>query len=215
MVSMRKDIFVISIAGLFFLLLHLVALFSPADFLWGVDHWGYFPVPVILLLGFAGLVICFFPLFKNYSIPDLKIEIFSGKPYYFIIPAFSFFPFFLLRQKSFFLGDGYIWLRNLESNVQYRVQEPLEVFLHSAFYNFTSKYFHFTPELSWALVSVFCGMLFVFAAMLIANYAGKTDMKKLMLFLGILSIGTIQLFFGYVETYSAATLLILFLFIVH
>jgi len=195
------------------LILHTGGIFLPVEYFWGVDQWRYFPTPVIISFILSGLFLCTFPPFKNLSHVQTKYTIFNKKIYYIIIPLCSFPPFWFLRQKTFFLGDGYLWLRNLEYGIRFSAHEPLEMYLHSVVHSIAHNYFSATPQTTWTLTSMLCGVLFVSFVMLISNLMGKTALQKFIIMTALLSMGTIQLFFGYVETYTIAALLtVLFIY---
>jgi len=206
---MKEKTILISSAGILFLALHVFGIFLPVEFFWGVDQWNYLHFSIILFLLVIGLLFCIYPSFKNLESGDIEINFFSRKKFYAIVPLVSMIPFWFLRVKVYFLGDGYLRLRELESGIIYRIQEPLETYTHSLFYNFLNRYFNVNVELSWILLSVLCGGLFVFIAMLIAEQMGKTNLQKVFILSGLLTMGTIQLFFGYIETYSMTAVLIL------
>jgi len=207
---MQKNMILISAVGLFFILLHVLGMLLPVEYFWGVNHWGLFPKPVIILFMIFGFFFCLMPAFKKISDDDFKLNIFSNKIYYAVIPFLSIIPFWFFRQKLYFLGDGYLWLRNLQANIRFRAQEPLEVFTRSVFYEFSKKSFNLSTETSMAILSVLCGIIFIFIALLTANILGNTRVQKTIIFLSLCTMGTIQLFFGYIETYSITTILILF-----
>jgi len=206
---MSRNIVIIVITGIIFILLHAVAGFLPIEYFWGVDQWTYFSPYLIVLFTLTGLCLCILPALKPLPFKKVNLDIFSNRVYYAIVPVFSFFPLWYLRQKLFFLGDGFLWLRSLEAGTKIRVEKPLEIYFHHLFYEFTKKNFNLNPEISWALLSVICGMFFILFAMLFANHTGRNTTEKTILFLSIVLTGTIQVFFGYIETYAFITLLIL------
>ena len=59
-----------------------------------------------------------------------------------------------------------------------------------------------TPELTYSIISVLCGGAFVFLAFKVSALLGKTGMGKTLIFVFLISLGSVQLFFGYVESYS-------------
>jgi tetratricopeptide (TPR) repeat protein len=201
----KTNIILTSCLGVAFILLHVCGIFLPVEFLWGLDHWQYFPGLFALILAFTGLVICIFPLLAKK--PSLKIEpnIFANRLFFLLIPAGSFFFFWILRQRTFFLGDGYFYIRILGDGIRYRALEPIDVFLHSLFHEFINKIITMSPQDSWAMVSSIVGVLFVFLAMRLSDYLGTAYRDKLVIFFAILSMGAVQLYYGYIETYSIST----------
>jgi len=199
---MKESVTITASAGILFILLHTLGTFLPVEHFWSVHLWGYFPAWVITILTIMGTGTCLLSLRDDLSMNPFKIDIFSGRLNYFLIPLGSALPFWLLRERLFFTGDGYLWLRNLETGMKFRTHEPLEYYIHAYFYDFSKSTLNLSPEISWALISVLCGVIFVCVAMLIAHHTGTSLTKKNIIFLSLVSTGSIQLFFGYVETYS-------------
>ena len=207
-----KPILSVSIAGIVFILLHFLGIFLPVEYCWGYDSWGYVPGWVAALFVVLGLAACLIPAFFSPAVSFLTTDWRPRKIFFFLIPAVSFLPFWLLRQKSFFLGDGYFSIRTIENGVRYRALEPLETYFHAVFHSAANKFTVMSGEISWALVSCLAGVFYVLIAMLTGRQLGKTPAQKTLLFLSLVTIGTLQLYFGYIETYSLATLFSLVFF---
>jgi tetratricopeptide (TPR) repeat protein len=138
--------------------------------------------------------------------------------WYSIISLLFFILFFLLRTRTHFLGDGYQILSNVESNeLAIKWTEPLESLLHLEAFHLAKSLFHLDAETLYALLSCMAGSIFIFLSFLFADllvhmhFGGKEERSplrispragKILVFLLLISTGSVQLFFGYVEHYT-------------
>jgi tetratricopeptide (TPR) repeat protein len=138
--------------------------------------------------------------------------------WYLIISLLFFILFFLLRTRTHFLGDGYQILSNVESNkLAIKWTEPLESLLHLEAFHLAKSLFHLDVETLYALLSCMAGSIFIFLSFLFADllvhahFWGKEERfpleispgaGKILVFLLLISMGSVQLFFGYVEHYT-------------
>ena len=197
-------------------LLHVIPIFSDNSNFWGTDQWRYMPRFIqIILLCIA--VLSFIP-----SVTKLL----HGKLYYFInaiikriksLPVWSisaaliiisFAVFWILRQRTYFLGDGYLRLRGLGLGQRYVVFEPLDTFIHSVLYEYINKIIAINPAFVFNLVSIICGVLFLFLIYRFTNIFTTSKNLKFLALSSFLFMGTVQLFFGYVENYTILALMV-------
>jgi tetratricopeptide (TPR) repeat protein len=201
---------------------HLLAVYWGTPFLWGIHHLHFFPkwlgwTLTIFALGF------FVPPINN---PLLKVlESFSGavqriparadKYLVFVGAGIVSIPlFWLLRTRFFLLGDGYFKLETLAPGVVHPT-EPLDGIIHNQIYRLLIDLFpNADPSLAYTIPSVVCGGAFIFLILVLADLLGKTSFQKILIFSALVTLGSIELFFGYVEAYSTllvgVTLFILF-----
>jgi len=64
-------------------------------------------------------------------------------------------------------------------------------------------YLDITWREAFQIVSVASGVFFMLALFVLSRLMGNSTGERVLIFLGIASLGLIQLFFGYVETYPA------------
>jgi tetratricopeptide (TPR) repeat protein len=129
--------------------------------------------------------------------------------WYLIISLFFFILFWLLRTKTHFLGDGYQVLSDIESGeLGIKWTEPLENFLHLEAFHLAKSFFNLDAESLYAILSCVAGSIFVFLSFLFADllvhthFLGKNGAQKILVFTILISMGSIQLFLGYVEHYT-------------
>jgi len=119
------------------------------------------------------------------------------------------FVFWLFQTKTFFLGDGYLCLRNLPSASA--LGEAAFAFKRTPFagviifqvYRLFDFFGAATPsESAYRWVSIFAGMGTAAAAWIFVRLFSEDRLEKVLLLLLLLSSGASQLFFGYVENYA-------------
>jgi tetratricopeptide (TPR) repeat protein len=130
----------------------------------------------------------------------------SGKRRYLVYSLFSaifFIPFWFLRERVYFLGDGAQIISRLNSGeLEVHWAEPLETLLHIEIFSLADRLLQMDASTLYALLSCLAGVIFVFLALLLADLFGKEKWEKVFVFLILLGMGSTQLFFGYVEHYS-------------
>ena len=120
--------------------------------------------------------------------------------------------FWAARLRHLRWGDSYLLsialsYPDLELRVIYNWQAPLTVFLHQRLWQLVAD-----PLLGWpvknvyAAVSILCGVVFVYVLLDFANRLGRDRLETLILAGLLLTTGSMQLFFGYVENYTLISL---------
>ena len=204
--------------------IHFIASFFPKGRIWGINQWAYFPYWITFPVTFLALLF-FLPSFNHFVLNIIKALISpllrrmqkKRHIWYLIISLFFFILFWLLRTKTHFLGDGYQVLSNIESGgLAIKWTEFLECFLHLKAFLLAKNLFNLDAETIYALLSCLGGSIFVFLSFLFADllvhthFLGKNGSQlkipplagKILVFLVLISMGSIQLFFGYVEYYT-------------
>ncbi|OQY45277.1 MAG: hypothetical protein B6242_10865 [Anaerolineaceae bacterium 4572_78] len=119
--------------------------------------------------------------------------------------------FWVFRLGHLRWGDAQILVAGLAQTddiaVIYNWQSPLTVYLHQRLWAWL-----FYPHFGWgmdtvyAFVSVLCGGMFVFVLLNLAHDFARTPIEKSLIVGLVLTTGTMQLFFGYVENYTIISL---------
>lgn len=189
---------------------HLITSYFGVSSMWGIHHLHFFPKWFGWIFTFA-TILFFVPFVNNYmlkafeSLSIVLKKIFSKTTkcsLYFILSLLSLPLFWFLRTKLYLLGDGYFKIRTLPTG-ELVPTEWLDGLIHLEFYRFLSQVFPGSdPSFSYTILSVLCGGIFVFLILLLSDLLGKTDFQKLLIFTLLFSLGSIELFFGYVESYT-------------
>lgn len=202
---------VLATFGWVIVLLHVLGLIFPSGVNWGFHHLAFLPpvvsVPIIILM-VAALV------------PQVQEQIFTfanrvlgtrkGILWTAIVAVSGLF-FWLLRQQTFFLGDGYLVIRNLSlvRSVE-DIPAPFPTAPLSAYLAYHVRellgVLHLEPaaRLAWQIQSMMCGLVAIPLTVGLARTLTHDRPSKWPVALFLLAGGALQLFFGYVETYPPA-----------
>jgi tetratricopeptide (TPR) repeat protein len=200
------------------LIAHFVASFFPHQRVWGINLLAYLPLySRIILIAIAFSV--FIPQIGQ-GIRDITRKPllflyaqFSGNKRYLWYAGLSLLAmgvFWLLRSRTYFLGDGLGLVSTIDGGGTLRMwSEPLEILLHLNLHKFLNLFFSADAQLTYQIGSILSGGIFVFLALLFSEYLGENAFEKIFVFSILATMGGIQLFFGYVENYSFAYISIL------
>jgi len=206
-----SNIWHLSFLSILVLLAHLVVSRTYSNWFWGFNHyhfigrnWSLFIVSVGCVLclpwvwyrlstwyAWASRLVCGLPVPR--SIVDLTIAATMGVL------------FWLLRMPNHFLGDGRLLIRLLEQGKWFHQHEPLDRMIHYAVLKLARPFLGWDAETVYAVLSVGAGIIYVLAALRL----GTLLRSRLFVVACLLTLGTVQLFLGYVESYSLATSLML------
>lgn len=190
---------------------HLLAVYWGTSFLWGIHFLHFFPrwsawVMTAIVLSF------FIPSVNRLTLRWAEFVLGGvggflkklNRHLLFALAGFLSIPlFWALRTKLFLLGDGYFKLEALSEQI-ITFTEPLDGIMHQEFYKLLMNVFPGAePSLTYTIPSVLCGGIFVFLLLILSDRLGKTGFQKVLIFLVLISLGSIELFLGYVETYTA------------
>jgi tetratricopeptide (TPR) repeat protein len=105
----------------------------------------------------------------------------------------------LLRARTQFLGDGTYWMARLRTG---HVPAPAEPLSQAVWEAASAALRHMAaPVASLELVSIACGLVAAILCWRIALLIGATRGERIAAFLLLLTMGSSQLFFGYLESY--------------
>jgi tetratricopeptide (TPR) repeat protein len=203
MIKLEKVIFLT--CG-FLILIHAVASFFPKERLWGLNQLAYIsfiPRSIIIILAFLILVPkvnkTFYDLFAGFfNLVEKNFKRINRYYRYAFFSLVSIIPFWVFKAKTHLLGDGTLRGTEIASGTKFSITEPLDFYLHALVYRFLKL----DPYQTYALISCLTGALFVFLALWLSNLLGKEKREKVLAFVAIVSMGSVQLFFGYIESYS-------------
>jgi hypothetical protein len=192
------------------ILLHLLAVYVAPAYLWGVDFYHFFPVWIGWLAALISLALLV-PGVAEFLYPGLEAlakrisRPFSGwnqNAVFFLLSLLSLPVFWFLRDRLHLLGDGMFRLTDLP-NGKVHLQEWLDGFLHVIFHRLMVQVSpSWTPQLTYAVISVVCGAAFVFLALKLSSLLGRSGFAKVLIFSFLITLGSVQLFFGYAESYT-------------
>ncbi len=203
--------------GLIVLTLHLAAFSLPQETAWSV--WPYTFLPPWLGWGLALLVGALIIPAVSEAVSEVVRRLWLAWPakqarrrWFGLIALLAGLLFWLARLRHLRWGDSYLLsvalsYPDLELRVIYNWQAPLTVFLHQRLWQFVAG-----PLLGWpvenvyAAVSILSGVIFVYLLLTFLERLGRTPLETAVLAGLILTTGSMQLFFGYVENYTLVSL---------
>jgi Flp pilus assembly protein TadD len=189
---------------------HLVPLYMWSPSLWGIHSLYFFPrwlCGILILIA----VDFFIPPVNNFvlklfdSLLDFvqKIPSQIGKRRFFLVCGILSLPvFWLLKTKLFLLGDGYLKISDVVSG-RLTYTEPLDGIIHHQFYLLLNTLHPgINPSFSYTILSVLGGGIFIFLILELSDLLGETTFTKILIFSSLFTLASLELFFGYVESYS-------------
>jgi tetratricopeptide (TPR) repeat protein len=186
--------------------IHAAASFFPKERLWGVNQLAYIssvPRWIIIILAFLILVprvnrVVYDVLAGVFNLVERSLK--RTRTYFKYIPfsLASVILFWVFRAKTYLLGDGHLRGGEILAGTNFSVTEPLDLYLHALVYRFLKL----QPHQTYTLISCLAGALFVFLVLRFSRLLGKENQERVLAFMIIASMGSLQLFFGYIESYS-------------
>jgi hypothetical protein len=115
----------------------------------------------------------------------------------------------LFRIRHLRWGDAYILAKGIahpEVQLTYTWQAPFDLFLHAKLWQLGHEFFSWSDAApTYTVLSSLAGVAFVWVLLSFASWLGRGRAESFLLIGLVGSLGTMQLFFGYVENYSLMT----------
>ncbi len=192
------------------ILAHLLTMYVAPAYAWGVHFYHFFPAWIGWALALLSLAVLIPPVGESLYERLENVATAVSRPFthlnqnltFIFLSLLSLPLFWIFRDRMHLLGDGMFRITELPSG-KIHLQEWLDGFIHGIAYRLMMKQVPtWTPELTYAFVSVLCGGAFVFFALKLSSLLGRSGFGKLLIFSFLITLGSVQLFFGYVESYS-------------
>jgi tetratricopeptide (TPR) repeat protein len=214
---------VISRTGLALLVFFGLAGAFPSAVNWGGHFWGFLPLPLPLLLG-ALMAAALLPVVQDRILALLSrtVKMFSSltplrrRILWTVLCAGVGLILWSFRQRTFFLGDGYLILRTLPVAVASGdipasfPTAPLAGYLAAGLFGLFRAAGAADPALyAWQSLSVLSGVIALPASWWLARSLAADARERIALTALVYAGGAMMLFFGYVETYAPAYALLI------
>ncbi len=191
---------------LLLILIHLVASYFPEERLWGLNLLYFMPPAWRWILAICAFLILIPPINRagGNFLSGLSRTIprgLKGANKYYRYAFFSLIAgvlFWALKVRTYLLGDSFIRAREIDMGARFSFTAPLDFLLHAN----AAKLLGWDAFQTYAVLSVISGTIFVFLVLLLTDLMGRDGKERLLVFSVIVTMGAIQLFFGYVESYS-------------
>jgi hypothetical protein len=205
----RFDLLIVLLCG-FLILACFISSFFPKSRLWGINHLAYFPLWVRLLFTILGLLILIPYLnSKVYNLLDkiltLLQSIFAKRKIlgYTVLSLVSMLFFWLIRTKTYFLGDGAQCISYLEQGKLFvKWSERLEIISHLYLYKFLNLFLLPSAEFIYEGLSILAGGIFIFVLFFFTKTISEDRFDRFFIFSIFLFSGATELFLGYAEHYT-------------
>ncbi|MFC1475070.1 tetratricopeptide repeat protein [Candidatus Zixiibacteriota bacterium] len=204
----------------FIMILQLVGILIPDSYSWGFNRWQVVN-PYIMYSVFAISLGIIFYLSKVDSKHKYDLNVSTENNYisvFWVIVSiiFSFVLFYLIRPKTLLFGDGatIIGVVASEDEITFVNQlyfQPLTVFLNFYQNKLFTGLLGLEPEQSMAITNIIGGLFGFWAIFRIAKLITNDHFKQLIILFGIFVSSTVILFMGYIENYTWATSMSLWL----
>ena len=199
------------------IIVYLLAVYVLSQYMWGVHFYHFFPFWIGWLFTLVMITVL---------IPGMGERLYARcealaqkvrKPFDRVNPNLIFFLgsflslplFWIFRNRLHLLGDGYFRIQDLPEG-RLHPQEWLDGFIHLMVFRTATKLIpSWTPEFTYAVISVLCGGVFVFLSLKLSSFLGKNGFQKTVIFFFLITLGSVQLFFGYVESYTILQVMLL------
>lgn len=209
----RHVVLVLRFLALAVIALHLLApRFSEAN-AWGVWPFTYLPLTWRwgLALTAAGLVLFGELLWRR---AETRLCWLWTRPWGALgvrlaLAAAAAIPFWFCRIRHLRWGDAYLLTAAIphpDVKLTYVWQAPLDVFLHARLWQLANRWFGWPDPIPvYWILSALAGVVFVWLLLGLAGWLGRNRTERVLLVGLVLTLGTMQLFFGYIENYSLMT----------
>ncbi len=195
------------------LLIQLAGLLLPIQYAWGFNFWRVVAQPWnYLVLGIA-LCLLLVPIHRVVgrllaravhglvALPR-AVSVIGGSLILFLL-------FYVFRSRAFVYGDGLLTLNSHTAWSQpiefaHYFTKPLGIYVDRVFTRFFSLFLPVEPAVLLGIVLAIAGVVGFWAVIRIARIMSPDTGMRVFIILGILSSGSVVLFFGYVEDYPWA-----------
>jgi hypothetical protein len=131
---------------------------------------------------------------KNGLFPKILILGFA----YFFLVLFAWY----FRSRNLFMGDGWAFAENVAKPFYLYKNEPLDFFIHQLLYRFLRWSDLGNGETAYQVLHCFLFPVFLWTCWKIAGLASRTSPDRIIIFTLTTATTSLQLFFGYVESYT-------------
>jgi tetratricopeptide (TPR) repeat protein len=194
-----------------FIALCAFAAFYESPRLWGLHYAAFLP-PAVRVLFLLGAAVACVPLVAKPAAILVDSVVaraarFAGRKSALTIAVVAAFAVVLLwsvRDAAHLLGDGRLLIDGIESGRWWVSHEGLDFALHAATHRVMMLFGESRAALSYEVVSVIAGVLYLAAAVSLARAIARSSTEQILIVLVLSCLGFVQVFFGYAESYAFA-----------
>jgi len=216
-ISNRLTYIMVGLCG-FLVLARFFTSFLPHLRAWGINQLAYFPLSIRLSV--TVLSLCAFVPKLNLGIRSIAGKVFSitamqipkhKRFYWYVgISLVSLGIFWAFRCKTYFLGDGNQLVATLDTgDVIHMWSEIGETMLYVYLHKLLNVFSSVDTVQTFQMGSFLAGGILVFMILWFSDFMGKDLFEKVFVLSILVTMGSVQLYFGYVERYSFVSLAVL------
>lgn len=202
----------VRLIAVIFILLHILSPILPVSQAWGVSFFTHASPILFFILGILCFILALpfatdWLLKKAWFLLHHVMGFFQGRKVLLrvVLALISGLIFWLFRIRHLNWGDAKIFVEAIphpDFRLTYNWQAPLDVFLHSKIWELTNKLWGWDVPTVYGVISVLSGVIFLQILLSLAEEIGQSRIKKLFTWFFIATGGFMQLFFGYIESYT-------------
>lgn len=203
----------VRVLALVIIALHLAAPLLTEQIAWGLWPVTYLPLPVAYALALLALAVAFggeWLWARAVGIRSVLARVpWGSRGIRLLLALLAGALFTLLRIRHLRWGDAALLVKALADpyRITYVWQAPLDVFLHARLWQVGNALFGWPdPVPVYRILSTLAGMAFVYILLGVAALLGRNRTERVLIAGLVLTLGTMQLFFGYIENYPIMTL---------
>jgi hypothetical protein len=205
----RRLLWALRLLGLALILLSLAAPLFTEKTAWGLWPMTYLSIAPRWLLAAAAAALALFG--DRLRFPSWTDRLKLGSPWVRLgIAALCAVPFYLLRIQHLRWGDAKVLVQAIPSpdfKLTYVWQAPLDVFIHAKGWALGNRLFGWPdPRPVYWILSTAAGVIFIWALLGLAGWLGRNRAERALIAGLVATLGTMELFFGYIENYTFMTL---------
>jgi hypothetical protein len=205
----RRLLLALRLLGLALIALSLAATLMTEQTAWGLWPMAYVPVAFRWLLAVAATALVLFG--DRLRWPSwLDWVNFSSKWVRFGLAVLCALPFYLLRIQHTRWGDAKVLVQAIphpDFKLTYVWQAPLDVFIHAKAWALGNRLFGWPdPRPVYWILSTAAGVGFIWVLLGLAGWLGRNRAERALIVGLVVTLGTMELFFGYIENYTFMTL---------
>jgi tetratricopeptide (TPR) repeat protein len=194
-----------------FILLHLGASMFFTNLSWGINFFHFLPPYAIIVYAVLGAAALLYGFRKTISaVPETLLRYWNRHPLLFVSGAILAFLALalLLRVRLPLLGDSFVIINNYENTLAgghglYAFREPVAIY----FFFWIIRLVGVTtyPAMLWGFMfgQMVLGIIYILAGYALVKLVTSNPKHQLMIFFLLLTIPSMQVFFGYAEIYAA------------
>ncbi|MFQ5600733.1 MAG: hypothetical protein ACE5G2_09280, partial [Candidatus Krumholzibacteriia bacterium] len=193
----RDRVLQVAILGL--VALHLLAAFALPGSFWGLSHLAVWPPAAALAWSAVAVVLGASAARSSHAARGAPFPARRGA----LLSALaSALPFWLLRERTHFFGDGYLLIRDRGFS-ETVTHAPVLVQSTSSLVRLAEHRWGVDPETTFAALAVLWGVVGVYALLRLCAHLTHDRGGRFFLAALLGTAGSMQLFFGHVEYYAA------------